>query len=167
MERFVLMRTRPEVPRREAWGAGVHTGSLATRRSETMRVARKSSTRSGFGSIAGVETCAVAAFLLAIAAVGTAKAQLPMPPSTQFDITGFIQEATLDTACSTDAHCGGVLKVEGHTIVVPKETIVIFPANAITYQEMFSQAPAPYGLAAVQGGGAMGATGLALNDLPT
>src|SRR5436305_3442561 len=90
-----------------------------------------------------------------------------MPSSTQFDITGFIQEATLDTACSTDAHCGGVLKVEGHTIVVPKETIVVFPANAITYQEMFSQAPAPYGLAAVQGGGAMGATGLALNDLPT
>jgi len=113
-----------------------------------------------------VETSAVAAFLVAIAAAGTAQAQLPMPPSTQFDITGYIQEATLDTACSTDAHCGGVLKVEGHTIVVPKETIVIFPANAITYQEMFSQAPAPYGLAAVQAGGAMGATGLALNDLP-
>jgi hypothetical protein len=113
-----------------------------------------------------VETSAVAAFLVAIAAAGTAQAQLPMPPSTQFDVTGYIQEATLDSTCSADPHCGGVLEVEGHSIIIPKETVVVLPANQITWQEMFSQAPAPYGLAAVQANGAMGASGLALGDLP-
>src|SRR5205085_117936 len=36
----------------------------------------------------------------------------------------------------------------------------------ITWQEMFSQAPAPYGLTAVQANGAIGSSGLALGDLP-
>jgi hypothetical protein len=75
-----------------------------------------------------------------------AMAQLPIPPSTQFDLTGFLQEATLDSSCVANAHCGGTLKVNGQVVTVPKETIVILPANALTWQELFAQAPLPYGL---------------------
>jgi hypothetical protein len=88
---------------------------------------------------------------------GVLKAQLPIAASTQFDITGFLQEATLDPSCAASAHCGGTLKVNGHIVTVPKETIVILPANALTWQELFAQAPAPYtGVA----------TGMAIADLP-
>src|SRR4051812_45063054 len=76
--------------------------------------------------------------------------------STQFDITGFLQSATLDTPA--DKHSGGVLTVNGHHVVVPKETIVILPASALTWQELFTHAPAPYG---------PGQTGMALQDTPT
>lgn len=89
--------------------------------------------------------------------VGGASAQLPMPASSQFDITGFLQEATLDPACSADPHCGGTMVVNGHKIIVPKETIVILPASALSWQELFALAPAPYTGAA---------TGMALADLP-
>jgi hypothetical protein len=96
--------------------------------------------------------------LLAMASV--AVAQLPVPPSSQFDITGFIQSATLGgpgTGPGIGAHQGGVITVNGHVVTVPSETIVILPANALTWQELFAQAPAPYtGVA----------TGMALADVP-
>jgi hypothetical protein len=95
-------------------------------------------------------------FLVVLAWTSTVVAQLPLPAVTQFDITGFLQEATLATA--GDAHSGGTLKVNGHLVTVPRETIVIFPANALTWQEVFAQAPAPYTNAA---------TGMAMADLPT
>ena len=75
--------------------------------------------------------------------------------STQFDVTGFLQTATVDTP--GDAHSGGTLVVNGHTIVVPRETIVILPASALTWQELFTHAPAPY---------TGSQTGMALNDTP-
>lgn len=84
--------------------------------------------------------------LAALAWTGAATAQTPIPPSTQFDITGLLEEATLDPACAASAHCGGTLKVNGHVVTVPKETIVIFPASALTWREVFAQAPSPYGL---------------------
>jgi hypothetical protein len=86
--------------------------------------------------------------------------QLPIPASTQFDITGFIQSATLGgpgTGAGAGAHQGGTITVNGHVIIVPSETIVILPANALTWQELFAQAPAPYTGAA---------TGMALTDIP-
>src|SRR5512146_2522225 len=86
---------------------------------------------------------------------GPVHAQLPIPASTQFDITGFIQQATLTTP--GDAHSGGTLVVNGHTVIVPRETIVILPANALTWEELFAQAPAPYGPSQ---------TGLAMADVP-
>jgi hypothetical protein len=88
-------------------------------------------------------------------------AQTPIAASTQFDITGFIQQATLDSACPTSPHCGGIIKVNGHIITVPRETIVILPANALTWQEIFTQAPAPYGLSTTPP-----SSGLALADVP-
>jgi hypothetical protein len=91
---------------------------------------------------------------------GTAGAQLPVPASSQFDITGFIQTATLGgpgTGAGAGAHQGGSITVNGHVVTVPSETIVILPANALTWQELFAQAPAPYtGVA----------TGMALADVP-
>ena len=93
-----------------------------------------------------------------VPAVGLARqaAVLPvLPSSTQFDVTGFIESATVDNPNS--AHSGGVLQVNGHTIVIPKETIVILPASALTWQELFTHAPAPY--TGTQ-------TGMALADSP-
>ena len=83
-------------------------------------------------------------------------AQLP-PPGTpsQFDIVGFLQEATL--ASPAGPTTGGRMKVNGHVITVPDNTIVILPANALTWQELFAQAPAPY---------TGSATGMALADSP-
>src|SRR4051794_6723531 len=115
-------------------------------------------------TITRASIAAVAA--MTMLAAGAANAQLPLPNSTAFDITGQLQKATLDPACAANAHCGGTITVQGQTIIVPKETIVLYPANNSTWQEMFSLAPAPYGLAALQASGEVGASGLALNDLP-
>jgi hypothetical protein len=124
----------------------------------------KSQENGFYTTITRVSGVAIAA--MTMLAAGSANAQLPMPTSTQFDMTGFIQEATLDPACATDAHCGGTITLHGHKVTIPKETIVLYPANASTWQEMFALAPAPYGLTAVQANGALGSSGLALNDLP-
>ncbi|MGB7621026.1 MAG: hypothetical protein WBN92_01635 [Terriglobia bacterium] len=94
-------------------------------------------------------------FLAMMVFTGTIVAQGPISP-TQFDITGFLQEATVTTP--GDAHSGGTLKVNGHAVTVPRETIVVLPANQLTWQELFAQAPAPYTNAA---------TGMAMSDLPT
>ncbi len=94
-----------------------------------------------------------------------------IPASTQFDVTGFLQSATLDPACVAAAganpdasgvhpqlaHCGGTMVINGQTIIVPNETVVILPASALTWQELFAQAPAPYTNVA---------TGMALTDVP-
>jgi hypothetical protein len=90
-------------------------------------------------------------------------AQLPvLPASTQFDITGFLQEATVSCATypslsGNPALCGGTLTLNGHMVIVPAETIVILPASALTWAELFTQAPTPYG---------PGMIGMALNDNP-
>jgi hypothetical protein len=98
-------------------------------------------------------------------------AVLPVPASTQFDITGFLQSATLDPVCvaaagaaldthgfTQAAHCGGTMMLNGTTIIVPAETIAILPASALTWQELFAQAPAPYA--------GTNQTGMALADIP-
>ena len=98
--------------------------------------------------------------LAGLICTGVAVAQMPIPPSTQFDITGFLEEATLGgpgTGLGTGPHQGGTLKVNGHTVIGPSETIVILPASALTWAELFSAAPAPYtGIA----------TGMAFADVP-
>ena len=100
---------------------------------------------------------AVVLLLLQLCWHGQALAQLPPPgAASQFDIAGFLQEATLNGPNAT-AITGGKLKVNGHVVVVPDQTIVILPANALTWKELFDQAPAPYtGIA----------TGMALTDSP-
>ena len=86
---------------------------------------------------------------LAAAAVGVPP---PIPGSTQFDITGFLQEAH-----SAGPNAGGTLTVNGQTVIVPASTIVILPASALTWDELFTQAPDPYGPTQ---------TGLAMFDTP-
>ena len=103
--------------------------------------------------------------VLAAASVGV-RAQLPTPPAaaSQFDITGFLQNATLgpgttglNVGSGTGPLQGGTLTVNGHLVVVPSNTIVIMPATALTWAELFTTAPAPYGPTQ---------TGLAQADFP-
>src|SRR3954468_8048541 len=66
---------------------------------------------------------------------------VPIVPS-QFDITGFIQEATLDT---TGAICqpasprlaGGTVTVNGHKIIIPCNTVLQMPAFTLTWADLF------------------------------
>jgi hypothetical protein len=84
----------------------------------------------------------------------------PLQTDSPFSVTGFIQQATLDTP--TDVFSGGSVTVNGLKIVVPRNTLFQFPATAMTWQEMFKLAPAPYGLATPAGP----QSGLALTDTP-
>jgi hypothetical protein len=104
--------------------------------------------------------CVTVLLLCLLAVSASAWGQLPIPASTQFDISGFIQTATLGgpgSGSGAGAHQGGFITVNGHLITVPSETVVILPANALTWQELFALAPAPYG---------PGQTGMALADVP-
>jgi hypothetical protein len=38
------------------------------------------------------------------------------------------------------------LRVNGQVVTIPANTIVILPANALTWDELFTEAPAPYSL---------------------
>src|ERR1044071_6264891 len=98
--------------------------------------------RAGRAPTAGRRTAAAAALGI----------PLPIPGSTQFDITGFLQEAH-----SSGPNAGGTLTINGQTVTVPASTIVILPASALTWDELFTQAPAPYGPTQ---------TGLAMFDTP-
>ena len=101
-------------------------------------------------------TAVWALVIVAIAATFTTptKAQIPAAV-TQFDMIGFIQQATVDRP--SDIFSGGTITVNNVRIVVPYYTVLQMPAFALTWQELFAKAPAPYtGLQ----------TGLALQDIP-
>src|SRR3954470_4698849 len=83
------------------------------------------------------------------------RAHLPRPATTLFEMTGFIQEATLDDPA--DPFSGGTLTMNNHLIVIPKYTIFQMPATSLTWAELFKNAPAPWGPTK---------TGLALSDKP-
>lgn len=88
-----------------------------------------------------------------------------VPP--QFDITGFIQEATLDTTgaicTASDARLqGGTAKVNGITVIIPCNTILQMPASTLTWQDLFALAPKDIGLP--MAGNMPTQTGMALND---
>jgi hypothetical protein len=95
------------------------------------------------------------------------RAITPAVPS-QFDITGFIQEATLDTAgdiCqASDVRLqGGTVKVNGITVTIPCNTILQMPAATLTWQELFSLAPRDIGLS-IDDNGMPTQTGMAQKD---
>jgi hypothetical protein len=77
-------------------------------------------------------------------------------PVSPFDVIGFMQTATVDTP--SDLFSGGTMELNGIKIVVPRNTILQMPAAAMTWQEMFSHAPAGYK--------ALNQSGLALSDVP-
>ena len=86
----------------------------------------------------------------------------PVPP--QFDIVGFIQDATLDTVgansmCPTVTDqrlMGGTVTLNGQVITVPCNTILQMPAFALTWADVFTMAP--------QDITPLGKSGLALSD---
>jgi hypothetical protein len=71
-----------------------------------------------------------------------------------FTIVGFLQRATL---VAGDAASGGTLVVNGHTIKVTTNTLVNMPGAYLKWQDLFSQAPRPWGPTQ---------TGMALLDHP-
>ena len=93
----------------------------------------------------------------------------PLPPMpAQFDITGFIQKATLDSAgeiCQVSDRRlqGGTVKLNGITVIVPCNTILQMPAATLTWQELFSLAPRDIGLP-IGADGISTQTGMALAD---
>jgi len=94
--------------------------------------------------IRGVVTTAILA--LAVATLWPAapvRAQLPLQPmGSVFEITGFIQKATLNDA--NDPFSGGTLTVNNHEITIPRYTIFQMPATNLTWAELFTLAPAPW-----------------------
>ena len=115
--------------------------------------------RSRYGRTIAVVVALVASMTL------RPQAQTPAPGgAAPFDIIGFIDAATL--APEADGFSGGgTVTVNGTTIVVPKNTLLQMPAFALTWQELFAVAPAPYGI----GSGPTGQpqSGLAKADVPT
>jgi len=103
----------------------------------------------------------------AAAATFTPALAFPVAPvPAGFDITGFIQEATLDT---TGAICnptnprlaGGTVTLNGQNIVIPCNTVLQLPAASMSWADLFNPGKglAPTAIAPV------GQTGLALGDL--
>lgn len=103
-----------------------------------------------------------------------AQAVPPLPPA-QFDMTGYIQEATVDgtvagTATTplpnTDVRAGGTVTLNGIKMLVPNNTIVQMPAGAFTWQQLFDPAvSAPVGVG-TRPNHAAGQTGMAIVDNP-
>jgi hypothetical protein len=80
--------------------------------------------------------------LLGAGLIGATGVQAQNAPTPQFDILGFIQEATLDTAgtiCqATDPRLrGGTLTVNGHKLIVPCNTLLQLPAATMTWADLF------------------------------
>ena len=73
-----------------------------------------------------------------------------------FDVVGFIEAATT-TPAADGFSGGGTITVNGTVITVPTNTLLQMPAFALTWQEVFAQAPAPYGPTQ---------SGLAMADVP-
>ncbi|MDB5955802.1 MAG: hypothetical protein JWP60_2410, partial [Ramlibacter sp.] len=90
------------------------------------------------------------------------EAPIPVPP--QFDLTGYIESATVDP---TFARCpnlpvkdarlaGGTVTLNGQLIIVPCNTILQMPALAISWADFFTQAP--------KDSTPLGTSGLSLSD---
>jgi hypothetical protein len=99
---------------------------------------------------------------------GPAPVLAPPPVPPQFDLTGFIQEASLDKAgticqAADPRLAGGTLKVNNIQVIIPCNTLLQMPAATLTWQELFSLAPRDIGLP-LDADGLPSQTGLALAD---
>jgi hypothetical protein len=97
-------------------------------------------------------------------------AQQVNPPPSQFGITGFIQEATLNprvgTTIPSDPQLyGGTLTVNGIKMIVPNNTVVQMPAASFTWAQLFDPAiSASVGYTPPRPNHRAGVSGLALAD---
>ncbi|HSC69929.1 MAG TPA: hypothetical protein VLH58_01160, partial [Candidatus Methylomirabilis sp.] len=87
----------------------------------------------------------------------------PQPPAASpFKLIGFIQAMTLEAeGVAGDPLAGGTVTVNGNTVVIPRNTIVLMPGTFLSWQELWDQAPPPWGLSSK---GRNGQTGLAMSD---
>ena len=95
--------------------------------------------------------------LLGWATVGPQAQVTTLQTVSPFDVVGFIEAATL-TPAADGFSGGGTITVNGTVITVPTNTLLQMPAFALTWQEVFTKAPAPYGPTQ---------SGLAMTDTPT
>lgn len=75
--------------------------------------------------------------------------------ATQAFITGTIERITLDPP--GDIWAGGTIKIGGETVIIPRNLLMDLPANRLTLQQLFEQAPPACK--------ALGETGLAWTDV--
>ena len=65
----------------------------------------------------------------------------PAPPAAQaVPVIGEIERLTLNTP--GDVWSGGTIVVGGQSIIIPRNLLIDFPANRLTLQQTFAQAPA-------------------------
>ncbi|MBZ5725383.1 MAG: hypothetical protein LAP87_10325 [Acidobacteriia bacterium] len=111
--------------------------------------------------VAAVLLCIVGLVLFLAGARG-AEVRLTPPPKpvlqsvSPFQMTGFIQKATVDAA--GDIFSGGTVLLNGYLVTIPRNTLVEMPAASLTWGEIFTLAPPPYAGA--------GQSGLAMSDSP-
>src|SRR3982750_1721431 len=114
--------------------------------------------RSRYGRFAAIVAALVASVTM------QPQAQTPAPGgAAPFDIIGFIDAATV-TPEADGFSGGGTVTVNGTTITIPKNTLLQMPAFALTWQELFVMAPAPFGLGSGPNGEHQ--SGLAKTDVP-
>src|SRR4051812_44867640 len=95
--------------------------------------------RSRYGRFAAIVAALVASVTM------RPQAQTPAPGgAAPFDVIGFIDAATV-TPEADGFSGGGTVTVNGTNITVPRNTLLQMPAFALTWQELFQMAPAPYG----------------------
>jgi hypothetical protein len=89
--------------------------------------------------------CAILLIVAHLVSGGAAwAATIPQPSNASpFTLIGFIQQATLDAP--GDVLAGGTVKVNGTTVIIPRNTIVQMPNTYLTWTELFTMAPAPWG----------------------
>lgn len=99
-----------------------------------------------------------------------AMAQQVNPPPSQFAITGFIEEATLNPRVGTTNPAsprlwGGTLTVNGIKMIVPNNSIIQMPATSMTWADLFNPAnSASVGYNPPRPNHRAGISGLALAD---
>ena len=102
--------------------------------------------------------------------VAGAFAQQVNPPPSQFAITGFIEEATLNPRVGTTTPAsprlyGGTLTVNGIKMIVPNNSIIQMPATSMTWADLFNPlSSASVGYTPPRPNHAPNVTGLALAD---
>ena len=75
--------------------------------------------------------------VLAAAIVIFSSVLLAQTQTVPFNIFGHIQSFKLDTDCPTNLLCGATMKVNGITVMLPKNTIIWFPAAFLTPNDVF------------------------------
>lgn len=77
--------------------------------------------------------------LLTALVFGTAAHALPQSPATGATIVGPIENLTVDNP--NDPFSAGKMQVSGQLVILPRNLVIDLPANRLTVQQLFAQAP--------------------------